>query len=548
LARNVLTVEGLVGTERDEDAAGLLQLLIEDVPDVEIGSTSVDALGGIDAWWDHRLETAFALNLLPPPSHIGPPPCRGSLVWVEISGDREPAVVLQTEFETDLPFAAAALFCDPERWTCFPFWCDMEDLHDPHNGIHRYRETVSLDCDHRADSWTLVVDLDFSFRGEDDANGQPVLRVAEYRLRDGLPQERVLVNEGSIVVEQLPAEDGGRVKVTTTKRLKFAGSFDGPALAHVLCNVGYLGYVEDLLHCAAGDDPGTPFPGVPDDEAGQRHATRGADKDFRGLTKFTIQQVATALEDCLDDCAKRAKEPCEETAKDKKNGKGEAKGSSPFETLVNNAGTMWVRMLNEGAAVADAGLRSARLAPGGPPRERTHPRVTGGSGASAKAATAEVVEDYTALAKWLIARWSGYAGDVATKLEQGTYDADSAVGDVARAVSLTIESGARLGWEAVDAITLCTGIGDRPYLVDSEEFSSPIPGATLHVAGDFANGFGDPLPAALILIVPPELSGNETRFRLRCDATGRHAGTYWGRVKASKAGNEVEVGVRITVP
>jgi hypothetical protein len=115
-------------------------------------------------------------------------------------------------------------------------------------------------------------------------------------------------------------------------------------------------------------------------------------------------------------------------------------------------------------------------------------------------------------------------------------------------VSLTIESGARLGWEAVDAITLCTGIGDRPYLVDSEEFSSPIPGATLHVAGDFANGFGDPLPAALILIVPPELSGNETRFRLRCDATGRHAGTYWGRVKASKAGNEVEVGVRITVP
>lgn len=165
-----------------------------------------------------------------------------------------------------------------------------------------------------------------------------------------------------------------------------------------------------------------------------------------------------------------------------------------------------------------------------------------------KSAFSEVVEDYTELATLLIDRWSDHASKVASKLDQRSYNADSAVADVAACVTLATESGFLLASEALDAIAILTGREYQPVIVDSDPFSSPVPGAKLRLAGALVDGFGAGLPTEFIAIIPPELGPNATKFSLRADATGRPAGTYVGKVVASRPGGEdQEVTVWVTV-
>jgi hypothetical protein len=162
------------------------------------------------------------------------------------------------------------------------------------------------------------------------------------------------------------------------------------------------------------------------------------------------------------------------------------------------------------------------------------------------AAITEVVEDYTELGTWLVQRWSAHASKVATRLDAGDYDADSAAADLAACASLAAESWARVAWEAIDAAAILTGQEYEPEVIDSDPFSSPIPGATLTLQGPLVGAFGNELPTDVIEIIPSQLGPNATQFRLRADATGHPGGTYLGRVVASKPGR-ADAGVRVLV-
>jgi len=160
----------------------------------------------------------------------------------------------------------------------------------------------------------------------------------------------------------------------------------------------------------------------------------------------------------------------------------------------------------------------------------------------------EVVEQYTDLAKWMVERWSAHSSKLAAKVDDGTYDADTAVAGLAAAASLATETAARLAWEALEAVTILTSrLG--PNIVESHVFSTSLAGAKLKLKDDLVNGFGDPLPTDVVKVIPSELGPNETEFRLRADATDCPAGTYIGAVVASKPGNpDDEVTVHIPVP
>jgi hypothetical protein len=161
----------------------------------------------------------------------------------------------------------------------------------------------------------------------------------------------------------------------------------------------------------------------------------------------------------------------------------------------------------------------------------------------------EVIEGYAETTKDLLRKWRDYASGVADKLDSG-YDADSASADLGAAVSLAIETGARLTWEALDAITILIEAPSGPDWVEStEEFSSPFRGAKLELQGDLKNSPGQTLAAADVRVIPSQLGPQQTKFRIRANAAGYPAGVYRGKVSASTPENAPEeVSVRIQVP
>jgi hypothetical protein len=161
---------------------------------------------------------------------------------------------------------------------------------------------------------------------------------------------------------------------------------------------------------------------------------------------------------------------------------------------------------------------------------------------------AEVVEDWTALAKELIKKWSDYGSYVSTKLDQGAYnDADTATTDLAGGVSLTIESGVKLAWECLDSFTILSyGFGRQ--VIDSQVFIYPNPDVDLALQGNLTSGSGDSIPKAAVHILAFSIPG-KTTFKLRIDATGHRGGTYSGTVLVTPSGQAPDpVQVWITVP
>jgi hypothetical protein len=356
----------------------------------------------------------------------------------------------------------------------------------------------------------------------------------------------VLVNEGVLEVRRLGSEPDSGVRVTTTKRIKFSGLLDTPWFLEMLCYAGYLSLVEDLFCCAANKDWTAPFLARVPVDTGTRRTMGGVDPgsgagpELGGLARHTIEQVATAAEDCIDDSAEDLKASSRKIAE----------GSYTADTLVQDMASMWVRMLGDGAKVAAGiGLRSARMAPRTPGPDQPGARVdtepsTGGSGD----AVAELIDDCSETAKELTRKWSHLASDVFTKLDAGTYKADSATADLAAALALAIESGARLTWEAFDALSILTGGTDHPRTLVSEEYSTGLRGAALTLTRVPRSLRGLTLPEGAVLIEPPQLGPTETKFRLRIDATGCRAGFYEGIVEASTPdGRKEDLSVHIIV-
>jgi hypothetical protein len=185
--------------------------------------------------------------------------CVGRLVMVDLpDGRSRPVATLKTEFETaEVGFEQARMFLDPGNWPRgSEFWHAMEQRAVSPEGVHRYHETFTTAG---RTHWTVEAELDFVFR---EIPG--VLAFTEYKLGEGhpAPGDDVLVDEGSLVVRRVTT-GSERVRVTTTKRIKFSGSFGGEGLAMVAGSLGYGEYSREMfLRCAAlesePDDGATP--------------------------------------------------------------------------------------------------------------------------------------------------------------------------------------------------------------------------------------------------------------------------------------------------
>jgi hypothetical protein len=128
---------------------------------------------------------------------------------------------------------------------------------------------------------------------------------------------------------------------------------------------------------------------------------------------------------------------------------------------------------------------------------------------------AEVADGYAKLASSLVDKWSAHLALVASRLNDGNYDANSAAKDLAATVKLT---GAT---------------------AQSGSFNSPLPGAALSVTGPFTSLDGaSTLAANMITIRPLQLDPGKTAFSLELNAKGCRAGAYRGQVTATPAAGQ----------
>jgi hypothetical protein len=301
----------------------------------------------LEIWWD-QLRGALS-GVMADTAGLGPRPCTGRLVPVELPSGAVSVTALRTEWETDeVPFDRAIRFLDPTNWPdCSDFWCEMKPLAQLSPSKHPYHEVVSTDCDHQAGAWTIEAYLDFSFIRVAG------LAVTDYGLSDPHPVagDDVLVDAGSLVVQELPAN---RVRITTTKRIKFNHPFSGEALSIIMCATGYASVVEDLVFsCAREGAQGTEFPGAAPGKKKAGGAPMGP------VIDEVAEEVAAAVKLCVDDCAKAVR------ASSKKMSEGKYTAND----LVRDMAEMWVRTAREGARVIDVGVRSARRAAGTRARE-----------------------------------------------------------------------------------------------------------------------------------------------------------------------------------
>jgi hypothetical protein len=310
-----------------------------------------DDQAGRDTWWG-RMRGAQLV-----PEGVGPRPCSGELSWVTLNGDRDLVPTLKTVFDVNLSFESARRFCDdPTSWKCFPSWCDMKPINkeDWTDRVHQYQEVVSFKC-HDDAFPKLTINLNFH---TEEKETSPRRIVTEYWLSDPKkqPEKYVLVNQGWLEVEELPG-DYPRVRVTTTKTVKFSDDFGGGAgLASVSCRLGYLSMVGDLVTCAAGGAngkgyPNEPFPGqVPQPDSPAAAGRAGV--NYGWLIPLMVDETASAIEECIDEYVEATR-----------GSYGRFERGYRADDLVQDMTDSWLRMFRQGARFADVGLRVARAAP-----------------------------------------------------------------------------------------------------------------------------------------------------------------------------------------
>ena len=283
-----------------------------------------------DPWW------AAVVNEASPARDLGPRPCSGRLLTVPLPGGAGPVATLRARFTTDkVTFADAISFLEPSHWPeCSDFWCSMDKLPSPGPTVHRYHEIVSTNCARREYSWTISADLDFGFVLRPD-----VIAITRYRLTDDKPQDEVLIDEGSLTVRQLGQ---GALEVTTTKRIKFAESFSGEALALMMCAMGYAYVVEDLVFSCAQvrGASGHRFPG------NLQAAAPGTAQAGTGCAGL-VDEYAIAVKAFIDEYAIAAKASYKKMED----------GGYGIEEAVQDAAQMSSRALRDGAKLVETGSR-----------------------------------------------------------------------------------------------------------------------------------------------------------------------------------------------
>ena len=309
-------------TPEEDLARELLKVLSDDRP----AGFPIGAIPGTPEWWDevekfldHRGMSTIGMK---------PKPCTARLVTVP--GIDGPAAALRTEFDTEaLSFKEATNFLEPVNWkTCRKdFWCCMEDEKDPKlgRGQRRYHEIVSTNCDDQARAvFRAETHLLFNFMWI-PTKEEAQAAVANYELADWPPHRNDLiqVDEGSLVVSRLdwmPRPLGGpqpggaaavdgheKLRITTTKRIKFNYPFSSQALALIVCPLGWLDAGAQLVACAAekgaGVGGGTDFDGEPATAAIKPRGERAASSPgaplgtLGGLCQEGVDIWARALRD-----------------------------------------------------------------------------------------------------------------------------------------------------------------------------------------------------------------------------------------------------------
>ena len=366
--RNALTLpEG----PRDE-AEQLLEVVLDE-PYRTLPSPGTPS--SIARWWNRVRTTlpAQALEQVTPidaevgPDPLGPPPCSTGLVWIKRHGDDEPVATFTTEFEVDIPYDKAIEFAeDPERWACFALWCKMEYLGTRHrNGreVRQYLETVSLNCGEASHTPVFEIRLDFVSE-EQHHNGLRVF-VTEYCLSPDNTDGRVTVNEGSLVIAKPP---GNKVRIKTTKRLRFSDPLDGVGFASVLCHVGYLSNAEDLICCSTSDNWQAAWPGwrAP---ALKAPVSRWVSPDMISLPTSTIRRTEAALNKWLDDYEKAFRKSVNKKAAsgggaDEGEDDTDCKRCYTLDDMFREAVEMWRVALCEASNFADYDVRKSPMTPG----------------------------------------------------------------------------------------------------------------------------------------------------------------------------------------
>lgn len=331
LAAGALGAEELDSSPDPDERAERLATLFRRDPET-------DTHGGRDAWWDGLLGS----GLIPAASGVGPRPASGSLSWVKgPDGDEDLVPTLKTVFESPLAFDAAKKFCYPVNWKCYPSWCGM-DLLGEENGIERYQETVSFGC-HNPDFPKITVDLNFTRTFSD---GPQRVALAEYWLSEDQPFDNVTVNQGWLEIVELQRPPYPKVRVTTTKTVKFRDDMGGPGMAVIANRVGYVSMVEDLVVCASKGEGEEGYPDVPIRgrylPADTGRTRRGPSLNAGALIDLMVEEATVAAENGIDEFTK-----------------------------AQDMGDYWIGMFRQGARLADAGRRVAQTAPSARAPNRT---------------------------------------------------------------------------------------------------------------------------------------------------------------------------------
>ncbi|MDP1807227.1 MAG: hypothetical protein Q8K72_18770 [Acidimicrobiales bacterium] len=228
--------------------------------------------------WSRVINDAVDLELLPKTfrAQAVAAPCTGRLIMrPQADGtDPDPCTVMEAEFITnDVTFDDAKRYLHPSNWRFEgSLWCTMaqgDQPVEPHSWI--FHETVATSCPPTPGGWSATTDLQFWF-----SHPTPTEARVEYDLAPGLPgpYSDIEVDEGSLRVIALP---DNQVQVKTTKRVRFAGSFDGPGLAMFMCATGYSTILEDMVFSVAEAPTSRtkPFP-VPPPQGGVVNPPPGA--------------------------------------------------------------------------------------------------------------------------------------------------------------------------------------------------------------------------------------------------------------------------------
>jgi hypothetical protein len=332
--------------------------------------------------WSQTVRSAVDDGLLPESfrSQQAAPPCAGRLIMRPdpITGDLDPCTVLEAEFTTDAAtFADVKRYLEPANWQ-FPgsLWCRME--RDPDNSLLGpdgvttwvYHETVSTSCGSPSAAWTVSTDLQFWFSHPTATEAR-----VEYDLAPGLPTpySDIEIDEGSLRVIELP---NGHVRVVTTKRVRFAGAFDGAGLAMFMCAIGYSTILQDMVLSVADKPIGStqPFPVAapqggfmsPDANQGAKGTSNtsanaksnpdpasGEPESLQDLAAEAGKLFASYLKDYADICTKSMASI--------------QAGTYKVEDVWADGITLWTKYASGMGTALDLGSRTARAAAKKPP-------------------------------------------------------------------------------------------------------------------------------------------------------------------------------------